>query len=71
MSKINDIALTMTFELYFDLMWEESRFVINTTSDKWGQVLMDAMVSIYSDMGGHVLMNAMIISPQISGARYS
>ena len=37
-SKINDIALTMTFELYFDLMWEESRFVINTTSDKWGQV---------------------------------
>jgi hypothetical protein len=48
-SKINDIALTMTFELYFDLMWEESRFVINTTSDKWGQVLMDAMINIYSD----------------------
>ncbi|XP_023323769.1 gamma-aminobutyric acid receptor subunit gamma-4 isoform X2 [Eurytemora carolleeae] len=36
-SKINDIALTMTFELYFDLMWEESRFVINQTSDKWGK----------------------------------
>ena len=37
-SKINDIELTMTFELYFDLMWEESRFVINETSEKWGQV---------------------------------
>ena len=37
-SKINDIELTMTFELYFDLMWEEKRFVINETSDKWGQV---------------------------------
>ena len=37
-SKINDIELTMTFELYFDLMWEENRFVINKTSDKWGQV---------------------------------
>ena len=37
-SKINDIELTMTFELYFDLMWEEQRFVINETSDKWGQV---------------------------------
>jgi len=36
-SKINDIELTMTFELYFDLMWEENRFVINKTSDKWGQ----------------------------------
>merc|ERR1719419_2193117 len=36
-SKINDIELTMTFELYFDLMWEESRFVINETSEKWGQ----------------------------------
>ena len=38
-SKINDIELTMTFELYFDLMWEEKRFVINETSDKWGQVI--------------------------------
>lgn len=37
-SKINDIELTMTFELYFDLMWEEKRFVINETSDKWGKV---------------------------------
>jgi len=36
-SKINDIELTMTFELYFDLMWEETRFVINETSEKWGQ----------------------------------
>lgn len=35
-SKINDIELTMTFELYFDLMWRENRFVINETSDKWG-----------------------------------
>ena len=24
-SKIDDISLTMTFELYMDLMWEESR----------------------------------------------
>ena len=37
-SKINDTELTMTFELYFDLMWEEKRFVINETSDKWGKV---------------------------------
>ena len=37
-SKINDIELTMTFELYFDLMWRENRFVINETSDKWGPV---------------------------------
>lgn len=36
-SKINDLELTMTFELYFDLMWEESRFVVNETSEKWGQ----------------------------------
>ena len=28
----------MTFELYFDLIWNESRFVINETSDKWGPV---------------------------------
>ena len=34
-SKIDDISLTMTFELYFDLMWRETRFVINTTSDQW------------------------------------
>ncbi len=50
----------MTFELYFDLMWEESRFVINTTSDKWGQVLMNAMINTYSDKWGQVLMDAMI-----------
>ena len=35
-SKIDDIALTMTFELYMDLMWEESRIIINETSPYWG-----------------------------------
>ena len=35
-SKIDDIALSMTFELYFDLKWNESRFIMNETSDKWG-----------------------------------
>ena len=44
-SKINDIELTMTFELYFDLMWEEQRFVINETSDKWGQVSSEGMLT--------------------------
>ena len=44
-SKINDIELTMTFELYFDLMWEEQRFVINETSDKWGQVSCEGMLT--------------------------
>ena len=44
-SKINDIELTMTFELYFDLMWEEQRFVINDTSDKWGQVSSEGMLT--------------------------
>ena len=34
-SKINDIELTMTFELYFDLSWTESRFQINESSPKW------------------------------------
>jgi len=36
-SKINDIELTMTFELYFDLSWTESRFLINESSTKWGE----------------------------------
>ena len=35
-SKIDDISLTMTFELYMDLMWEESRIIINETSPGWG-----------------------------------
>ena len=35
-SKIDDISLTMTFELYMDLMWEESRIIINETSPYWG-----------------------------------
>ena len=26
----------MTFELYFDLTWNESRLVINETSPDWG-----------------------------------
>ena len=26
----------MTFELYMDLMWEESRLIINETSPYWG-----------------------------------
>ena len=38
-SKINDIELTMTFELYFDLSWTESRFLINESSTKWGEVI--------------------------------
>ena len=37
-SKINDLELTMTFELYFDLSWTESRFHINKSSSKWGEV---------------------------------
>ena len=35
-SKIADMTLTMTFELYMDLMWEESRIIINHTSPSWG-----------------------------------
>ena len=34
-SRINDIALSMTFELYFDLTWKESRLLINETSPEW------------------------------------
>ena len=30
------MTLTMTFELYMDLMWEESRIIINHTSPSWG-----------------------------------
>ena len=35
-SKIDDLALSMTFELYFDLRWIESRLVINHSSPEWG-----------------------------------
>ena len=35
-SKIDDIALAMTFELYFDLTWKETRLKINNTSPEWG-----------------------------------
>ena len=28
-SKIDDIALSLTFELYFDLRWRETRLIIN------------------------------------------
>ena len=35
-SKIDDISLSMTFELYFDLKWKETRFEINETSPDWG-----------------------------------
>ena len=28
-SKIDDISLSLTFELYFDLMWKETRLIIN------------------------------------------
>ena len=37
----------MTFELYFDLMWEETRFVINETSEKWGQVIKYILALIF------------------------
>ena len=35
MSKIDDISLSMTFELYFDLKWNESRLLINETAPEW------------------------------------
>ena len=35
MSKIDDIALSMTFELYFDLTWTESRLIINDSAPEW------------------------------------
>jgi len=34
-SKIDDIALTVTFELYMDLMWKESRLIINENHLAW------------------------------------
>ena len=34
-SKIDDIALSMTFELYFDLTWTESRLLINESAPEW------------------------------------
>ena len=34
-SKIDDKALSMTFELYFDLKWIENRLVINHSSPEW------------------------------------
>ena len=30
------MTLTVTFELYMDLMWKESRLLINQTSPRWG-----------------------------------
>ena len=35
MSRIDDIALAMTFELYFDLTWNESRLLINESAPEW------------------------------------
>ena len=35
-SKIDDLSLTVTYELYMDLTWKETRIVINQTSDMWG-----------------------------------
>ena len=35
-SKIDDLALSITFELYFDLKWMENRIVINHSSPEWG-----------------------------------
>ena len=32
-SKIDDIALSLTFELYFDLRWRETRLIINDRDD--------------------------------------
>ena len=34
-SKIDDISLSMTFELYFDMTWTESRLIINESSPEW------------------------------------
>ncbi len=36
MSRIDDIQLTMTFELYFDLTWKETRLIIEDDSPEWG-----------------------------------
>jgi hypothetical protein len=35
-SKVDDKELSMTIELYFDLLWQETRLVINETSLDWG-----------------------------------
>ena len=32
-SKIDDIALSITFELYFDLRWKETRLIVNDRDD--------------------------------------
>ena len=34
-SRIDDKALTMTFELYMDFMWEEKRIRVNDQSRGW------------------------------------
>jgi len=34
-SKIDDQALTMTFELYLDLTWQESRIIVNESHPAW------------------------------------
>ena len=34
--KVDDKELSMTIELYFDLLWRETRLVINETSLDWG-----------------------------------
>jgi hypothetical protein len=34
-SRIDDISLSMTFELYFDLTWSESRMLINESATEW------------------------------------
>ena len=36
-SRINDISLSMTFELYFDLKWKETRLIIDHNSTEWGE----------------------------------
>ena len=35
-SRIDDIALSMTFELYFDLTWKETRLIVEEESPEWG-----------------------------------
>ena len=35
-SKVDDKEISMTFELYFVLLWQETRLVINETSLDWG-----------------------------------
>jgi hypothetical protein len=33
-SRIDDMALAMTFELYFDLTWKETRLIINDRKER-------------------------------------